>query len=65
MIKKVSKHFDEKGVFQPCPFLCQSSNQDLIFLGQVSIGIKNNLQKNKRKFFVRKKTLKNTTKLQR
>ena len=40
-----------------------STNEDLIFLGQAPIGIKNNLQKKKIIFYVRKYTLRNPIKI--
>ena len=37
----------------------KSSDEDLIFLGQASVGIKDDLQTKKRIFFVRKKHIEN------
>ena len=42
---------------EPGHFLCQSSDEDLIFLGQASISIKNDLKKKERIFHERKKHL--------
>ena len=46
-------HFEEYGYI----FLCFSSDEDLIFFGQASMGIKNDSLKKKRILYVRKKYL--------
>ena len=46
-------HFEEHGYF-----LCWSSDTDLIFLGEASMGIKNNMQEGKKYFMLEKTPLK-------